>query len=202
MGELQSEDKRIKRTKRLLKEALTDLLLEKEIQQITVTNLVERADLNRGTFYLHYRDVYELLMEIEDEVLQGFDSLAEEYFLTRNADSSYMIGSKAFGYVYENKRICQALFLSRSNRRFLTEFQKIIVRRALDQGLPQFVADSGEDREDAEKLYGYLSHFAAGGLTSILTNWLKEEDSPSPETMIGIADKILYDTLGFRKPHA
>lgn len=197
----QNEDKRVKRTKRLLKETLTNLLLEKDIQQITVKSIVERADLNRGTFYLHYTDVYDLLKEIENEVLQKFDSLAEEYFLTRNADSSYMIGGKAFHYVYENKRVCQALFLSQSNRRFIAEFQQIIIRRALHQGMSQIAFDPDDEKkkEEAKNLYEYLSCFAAGGLISILTNWLKAEDPLPPEAMITITDMILYDTLDSRR---
>ena len=76
----QNEDKRVKRTKRLLKETLTNLLLEKDIQQITVKSIVERADLNRGTFYLHYTDVYDLLKEIENEVSKKFRVKLQEQF--------------------------------------------------------------------------------------------------------------------------
>ena len=45
------EDKRIRRTKKLLRQALASLMQEKEFQNITVTDVVRRADINRGTFY-------------------------------------------------------------------------------------------------------------------------------------------------------
>ena len=50
------EDKRIRRTKKLLRQALTRLMQQKDFQSITVTDVVREADINRGTFYAHYRD--------------------------------------------------------------------------------------------------------------------------------------------------
>lgn len=62
-------DRRIKKTKQALNQALFTLLDEKTFQQITITDIVTVADVNRGTFYKHYRDKEELLDSIIDEVL-------------------------------------------------------------------------------------------------------------------------------------
>ena len=62
-------DRRIRKTKQQLRQSLTALLKEKPIQDITVRELADLADINRGTFYLHYRDVYDLLNQIEEELL-------------------------------------------------------------------------------------------------------------------------------------
>ena len=59
------EDKRIRRTKKLLRQALTRLMQQKDFPSITVTDVVREADINRGTFYAHYRDVYDLRDKIE-----------------------------------------------------------------------------------------------------------------------------------------
>lgn len=48
------EDRRIRRTQRLLKESLAELMSEKSFNNITIKDITEKADLNRGTFYLHY----------------------------------------------------------------------------------------------------------------------------------------------------
>ena len=61
------EDKRIRRTKKLLRQALTRLMQQKDFQSITVTDVVREADINRGTFYAHYRDVYDLRDKIETD---------------------------------------------------------------------------------------------------------------------------------------
>ena len=54
------EDKRIRRTKKLLRQALTRLMQQKDFKSITVTDVVREADINRGTFYAHYRGVCSL----------------------------------------------------------------------------------------------------------------------------------------------
>jgi AcrR family transcriptional regulator len=59
-------DRRIGRTRRALKEALTALVLEKGYDSLTVEELTQRADLSRTTFYLHYRDKEQLLLESVD----------------------------------------------------------------------------------------------------------------------------------------
>ena len=52
------KDRRVRKTKTQLENGLAGLLREKAINEITVTELTERVDINRSTFYLHYRDIY------------------------------------------------------------------------------------------------------------------------------------------------
>ena len=54
-------DRRVRRTRAQLRRALTELLEEKDIRSVTVRELTERADVNRGTFYAHYSDIYDLV---------------------------------------------------------------------------------------------------------------------------------------------
>ncbi len=61
-------DRRVKKTKKQLRQALMDLMTEKPSKSISVRELAERADINRGTFYIHYQDVNDLLQRLEDEM--------------------------------------------------------------------------------------------------------------------------------------
>ena len=61
-------DRRVRKTKSQLRLALMELLVEKSAKNISVRELAERADINRGTFYIHYRDVGDLLQRLEDEM--------------------------------------------------------------------------------------------------------------------------------------
>jgi len=62
-------NRRVQYTRNALRNALIDLAGEKPLRNITVTDICARADINRSTFYLHYKDVYSLLHEIEEEIL-------------------------------------------------------------------------------------------------------------------------------------
>jgi len=61
------EDRRVRKTKRSLRDCLVRLMKEKKIQDITVREISEMADINRGTFYLHYKDIYDLLEHVESD---------------------------------------------------------------------------------------------------------------------------------------
>ena len=64
-----TEDRRAKRSRRMLKESLLALMQEKKFQEISARDVTERADLNRGTFYLHYPDTQALLESIIDDTI-------------------------------------------------------------------------------------------------------------------------------------
>ena len=71
------DNRRVRMTKRMLKEALLELLEHKPLEKVTVTQVCARADVNRSTFYAYYESVEQLLREIEDEVLEDFPVLPE-----------------------------------------------------------------------------------------------------------------------------
>ena len=63
------DNRRVKMTKKLIKDALIDLMDKKTINKITVKEICQYADINRSTFYLHYTDQYALLEEIENDTI-------------------------------------------------------------------------------------------------------------------------------------
>ena len=65
-------DRRVRRTRKQLRECLVTLLKQKKVQDITVRELTELADLNRGTFYLHYKDVFDLLEKNRKRAFRRF----------------------------------------------------------------------------------------------------------------------------------
>ena len=73
--EQSSTDRRVRKTKKQLRLALMELLAEKSAKSISVRELTERADINRGTFYIHYRDVGDLLQRLEDEMADRLTAL-------------------------------------------------------------------------------------------------------------------------------
>lgn len=68
-------DRRKRRTRQCLKDALISLLGEKDFQSITVQDITNIADVNRATFYAHYHDKYDLLQKLVDEILHEFEEI-------------------------------------------------------------------------------------------------------------------------------
>ena len=76
----ETQDRRIKRTKMLLQNALVDLMLEKAVGKISVTELTQKADVNRSTFYLHYLDIYDMLEQMENEFVETIQGFFHDFF--------------------------------------------------------------------------------------------------------------------------
>ena len=103
-----AETRRVRLTKRLMKDALLELMEEKPFAKISVTELCERADVNRSTFYAHYADTAALLAELEDEVLAGMPVMGGGSFedeLTRY-----------FDHMRENAALFRTLIVRRGQR--------------------------------------------------------------------------------------
>ena len=73
-----TEERRVRKTKRAIRNAFAALLAEKDVNQITVKDIAERADINRKTFYNHYRGVYQVMDEIENSIVDDFDLMLRE----------------------------------------------------------------------------------------------------------------------------
>ena len=70
---INDNDIRVRRTKKLLRKGVAELGKTKSINKITVKELTDLVEINRGTFYLHYKDVYDLVDSIEDELCNEFN---------------------------------------------------------------------------------------------------------------------------------
>ena len=70
---INENDSRVRRTKKLIRQGLITLAKNKSISKITVKELTDCVEINRGTFYLHYKDVYDLVENIEEELYSEFD---------------------------------------------------------------------------------------------------------------------------------
>ena len=89
-------DRRIKRTRYLLVHALTSLMLKKSIKDITVKELCESVDINRGTFYLHYKDIYDMLEQTEQGLLEQFEQVFKNYHPDHTPDFPYPLFVEIF----------------------------------------------------------------------------------------------------------
>lgn len=74
------KDRRVQYTKKVLREALFDLLNEKELTQISITELCKKADVNRNSFYRHYTIPLDILLELEEEVFEKLSTVLRKSY--------------------------------------------------------------------------------------------------------------------------
>lgn len=115
----EKQDRRIKKTKHSIKDALITLLSKKPITNITIKEICELADINRSTFYAHYRDQQELMDKIEGEVLEEFRK--NSFDLETNQSNLFEKLKSVLEFVSENQKICLALIGIHGNKEILKE---------------------------------------------------------------------------------
>ena len=95
---MNTTDRRVKRTKKLLADALAALMKQKPLKSITVRELTELADLNRGTFYLHFKDVYDLAEQIENGIFDRFNEIIADFDSSKNETLEVMESSQTLRF--------------------------------------------------------------------------------------------------------
>ena len=103
-------DRRVARSKRALKEALTDLILERGYEAVTVQDVIDRADVGRSTFYAHFLDKDDLLMAI----LADLDMPAPDHTMWMPDDPAFGWTLELFRHFGSGRRLFKAVAGSQS----------------------------------------------------------------------------------------
>ena len=74
-----AEDRRVRKTRKAICDVFCELTKDKKLNEITIKELCAKADINKSTFYLHYRDIYDLAESIENQLIQDVCTIIEEY---------------------------------------------------------------------------------------------------------------------------
>lgn len=93
------------RSRRLICDALLELLEEKPLEKITVTDIAKRADLNRGTFYLHYDNVNDVVSELQNTLIEQMKRYFSNLKISLNADNIMILTVECLKYVYDQDHI-------------------------------------------------------------------------------------------------
>ena len=114
-------DRRVKRTQRLLAEALIGLTLEKGYDAVSIRDITERADVAYATFFRHYDDKDALLDEVVDVILDDMSQLLQPG--PTEVEHQEAVGTQIFEYVQAHSELCRVLLGSRGKERLVEMLQ-------------------------------------------------------------------------------
>lgn len=183
----QKQDRRIRRTRKLLKDSLISLMEEKEFKNISVKDITERADLNRGTFYLHYNDTYHLLQDIEDEVLHSFQEMIDSYRNPSLPHTLLPVMNPMIHYVAENTAICKIMFENSISVEFINRLHGLIHENGRE------IIKAMYPNAD-EAMLEYFFEFITYGLTGMLKWWIDSGKQLPEGTLAEMCDKAVTGT--------
>lgn len=155
-------DLRVVKTKRVIRGALVDLMSEKGLSEITVSELSARAMINRKTFYRHYREIGDVVAELENEILEGFTEV-----LRKNNASVLAVGDifRDISALIERDREFYVKLMKLNPDIFSKGRIKAMLCRALTVSLKNDGAVTDEATLSA------VSEFTVSGVLSMYSMW-------------------------------
>ncbi|MCF0144350.1 MAG: TetR/AcrR family transcriptional regulator [Firmicutes bacterium] len=182
------DNRSVKRTKAALKNCAIALLKEKPLHQISVREITEMADLNRGTFYLHYKDVYELIEEIESDFITEFSNITSRDIPSSIEDSPYPLLLDLFTFIDNNQDFCSLLLDNIRSGRFSDRIKNVIEDKLLSR--LDYITEN-TPKEELDIYYAY----ALSGCVGIVEHWLTQKPRPEPQQIATVTEHVLRNGL-------
>ncbi len=186
-----ASDRRVKRTKKLLRDSLFTLLQQKSINEITVTELTDIADINRATFYFYYTDLLDMLDQIQNEAYEMFEDVL-------NGTENSVNSPEAFAKYIENILLfCKSnptiakFVITReyNNNKVLTRIKKLLAKN-----VP--VAKENYAQDDPRR---FILNFALNALTGTVVDWMDDGMVIPPDVMADFISNMYISGSLFAK---
>lgn len=169
---MNSFDARVRYTRMIIEQCFLALLEEKPVSKITVTELCEKAQINRATFYKHYQDVPQLLEKLEEDL---FDQVRDMF--RHEATDLEVNLMEMMNYTKREWKKFMALGSDNGDPNLMTKTFLICYENAY----PILVQNMPEISEAKRQM---LFHFMSQGAGGILTWWIKDGMKEKPEAVV------------------
>jgi AcrR family transcriptional regulator len=169
-------DRRVERTRQLLRDALVALILEKGYQKITVQDIIDRANVGRSTFYSHYQDKEDLLFSGFDELAYDLDLHMRSPEETGDSQEHLLHSLEFFIHANNNRELYMAMSESGGGEQLL-EIGRQHMQNHIKAHLVQFPSIG------RELPLPVITSFLAGSLLTMIMWWLEQDTPYSPQEM-------------------
>ena len=148
------------RTRRLIRDAYVNLMQEKPIDKISISDIVREADLNRGTFYAHYSNPMDVLMEIADEILGDVQGFFADFSFTDFLKNPMPLLLRVEKLVMDNLDFYRRINLNTASIGFTDQIKKILIEYiSLNKSVPEHLRNNPH--------FTVALELFAGGLISV-----------------------------------
>ncbi|MGN0520992.1 MAG: TetR/AcrR family transcriptional regulator [Candidatus Fimenecus sp.] len=187
-----AEYKSAVRSRARIRDAFVELLQEKPPEKITVTDIVKRAEINRGTFYAHYADIYALLDSVSEEILTLLYQALADLDYTDLSQSPLSALLTISDFLQQNADIFRAMFKNASAMPFFEKLQSAFIE--FMENNPKIDAELR-----ASEPFRSRARFFAGGVTNLYRAWFCGElDGTLTDLAYTISEIICQNSLLFQ----
>ena len=162
---LNNTDRRVKRTKKALKDALLTLLEKKPVNEISVTELTNLADVNRATFYFYYTDLLDMLRQIQSECYQAFQEITNESTVSINTLEGFTEYAESFlTFCQEHESLVKFIVKNDTNNQLYKQIQVLMLNH-----IP-----NSKDTFGIDNPARYTTDYVLNAIVGILIDWMEE----------------------------
>ena len=161
------EDRRIRKTKKAMYDALAALLSSKPLNRISVREIAELADINRGTFYLHYRDVYDMVNKLQEEIFEKFSEIVDNNIPASDGNVIFPMLAELFNLLAENSNIAGALIGKNGDAAFIDRLRSVIKEKCFVNA--QKILKTKNNNE-----FEFFLEYIISGCMGLCSAWLEK----------------------------
>ena len=176
-------------TKSLIKDAFTVLMKEKGFQTLTVSDITRKASINRGTFYLHYVDKYDLLEKLEDDLLNDLTEILlkkyDNHFDKPKEIIPYQANLSALYYVKEDFDFIQVLISKNGDMSFINRFKELLQKSMKENILKAGILNFSRKGLPED----YANEILLSSTASVILLWIKKGGVETPEEIAHIVNQ-------------
>lgn len=197
-------DRRILRTRVSLRIALLMLIKEKDFDFISVEEITDRANLGRATFYLHYKDKEDLLLDEFREIASTrahlFSDIPisiwrfnQETLNNSNADMPIRPFLLIFEHLSQNADLYRILIKGKNSQRIILQLREIIVQTISEIINKEVVTESSKTRSELPEIpIELLGAYFSGAMMSSISWWLDQAIPPQPAEMADMFHSLFF----------
>ncbi|EEL48141.1 Transcriptional regulator, TetR [Bacillus cereus Rock3-44] len=186
-------DLRVARTKNAIRNALVELIEEKGFDAITVKDITTKANINRGTFYAHYQDKFDLMAKCQEEIMQEMSSIAKKKFPDVIAElgtnpsptTPFTLAVSIFEFLNENSAFMKAVLSPKGDLSFQTKLKEFMWRTLFENNKGSLI-----NEEDLLVPGQYLASYMASAHIGVVQQWLNSGRKETPQEMAHILSTI------------
>lgn len=179
-----STDRRSRKTEAAIENAFFEIASKKDINKITVKDITDIADINRGTFYLHYIDILDLQDSIENHIIDQLCSLAAEDVSGSGKEAQTMKITHILEFIRQYKTIFMAFIHSGRSVQFIDKLTLALESRLLPDLAFRMKDSSNEFRRR-------IGIFCTSGSVALIRDWLTSDNAASPFDFARTLERII-----------
>jgi len=186
---METVDRRVGKTRKAIFAALNELLQEKKFTNITVQDIIDRADIGRATFYAHFPNKDDVLVDYVETIFESFNAQLNEH-IEQDGESSLLPVAALFAHIKDNKKTISGNFMSESGAVLFDKFKDYWIVK-----INPIIAAHTSEGQDPKIPVDMLTNHVISTMIGLVQFWFQDGLRYTPEQMEQYFFELIYPVL-------